>query len=98
MTHNPGLNTYSLDPDDELGLSSDRDEDIAQALKCLEEALNTLAMMGTAADVELVTELLNRAYQYLDRDYSEQQEPACFEELDFEEDRLRLSDEDQERW
>jgi hypothetical protein len=63
-----------------------RDADTYHALECLEDALNTLACMGSGASVDEVTLKVHRAFLLIDRHYGEMREYQDDEPLDFNED------------
>lgn len=48
-----------------------REDDTLSALRCMEEALTILAKEGPGEGIDEVTDLINRAYQMIDRHYGE---------------------------
>ena len=61
----------------------ERDADTFHALRCIEDALGLLACCGKSPTIGEITELLNRAYQMIDRHYGD--EEGFIVELQFDE-------------
>lgn len=64
----------------------ERQADTHQALRCIEEALNILACCGKGKAFDEITELLNRAFNLIDRHYGEDEVTHYIFELDFNDD------------